>query len=120
MQQFCVWLLLRTLTTWHCPHSHAGRAAVDRYISCTAGSQQQAAAATVSAGQTDRGRTPDTCIDAAAHAAHGGSAGAVHIGCLFRFKKILSIIKGLGANPPPPKKKPGKNTHYPSPTLGLP
>jgi len=35
------------------------------------------AAATVSVGQTDRGRTPDTCIDAAAHAAHGGSAGAV-------------------------------------------
>jgi len=30
-QQVCV-QLLRTLTTWHCPHSHAAAAAIDRHL----------------------------------------------------------------------------------------
>jgi len=32
---------LRMLTTWHCPHSPAAAAAIDRYISCQPGPQQQ-------------------------------------------------------------------------------
>ena len=31
LQQACVQLLC-TLTTWHCPHSHAAAAVIDRYL----------------------------------------------------------------------------------------
>jgi len=66
-KQVCV-QLLRTLTTWHCPHSPSAAAAIDLLPAWpTAANLQRRRAAAGWDRQTDgrtrdRGRTPDSCI----------------------------------------------------------
>jgi len=66
-----VFSYLRTLTTWHCPHSPAAAASIDRYLLSvwpTAANLQQRRAAAgwerQTNGRTD-GRTPDRYMDPA-------------------------------------------------------
>jgi len=68
--QVCVQLL--ALTKWHCPHSHAAAAAVDRYLLADGPQQQTYSSGFAAVGpcwdrQTD-GRTPYRFIEPAPRA----------------------------------------------------
>ena len=84
----------RTLTTWHCPHSHAAAAPIDRYLlpagPSAANLQQRVCCRGSVLGQTDR-RTDTVPLHRPRSAYYAGSANDEMCKCFHRqsFRQIL-------------------------------